>query len=112
MIRDFRMDRSALVVGASGIVGNNLVRHLLATGWRVHGLARKPPADIDGMLPVAADLLKPDSLAAALADVRPSHVFFSSWLRQPTEKDNIAINSAMVRNLLAALSPGKSLQHV
>jgi nucleoside-diphosphate-sugar epimerase len=105
------MTHTALVVGASGIVGNNLVRHLLGKGWQVQGLARKPPK-IDGMLPVAADLLNPESLATALKDLRPSHVFFSSWLRQPTEKENIAVNSAMVRNLLAALSPARSLQHV
>ena len=37
------MDRSALVVGVSGIVGNTLARHLLRQGWRASGLARPPP---------------------------------------------------------------------
>ena len=48
------MTHSALVVGASGIVGNNLARHLHSQGWQVHGLARRPSA-IDGVIPVAAD---------------------------------------------------------
>jgi nucleoside-diphosphate-sugar epimerase len=106
------MTRSALVVGASGIVGNNLGRHLLARGWQVYGLARRPPSDIDGMVPVAADLLDVDGLRTALHELRPTHVFLSTWLRQKTEAENIRVNSAMVRNLLAVLSPGGSVRHV
>jgi nucleoside-diphosphate-sugar epimerase len=106
------MTGTALVVGASGIVGNNLSRHLLERGWKVYGLARRPPADIDGLMPVVADLLEPDALNTALRDVRPSHVFFSTWLRQATEADNIRVNRAMVRNLLDTLSPSNSIKHV
>ena len=102
----------ALVVGASGIVGNNLARHLRARGWQVYGLARRPPNDIDGMLPVQADLLEAASLRTALQGLRPTHAFISAWLRQETEADNIRINGAMVRNVLDALSPVGSLGHV
>jgi nucleoside-diphosphate-sugar epimerase len=106
------MTRTALVVGASGIVGNNLSRHLLQQGWAVQGLARRPPTDIEGMQPVAADLLDPASLRAALADRRPSHVFITTWMRQPTEAENIRVNAAMVRNLLDALRAGGGVRHV
>ncbi|MDB6155467.1 MAG: NAD-dependent epimerase/dehydratase, partial [Chthoniobacteraceae bacterium] len=109
---NFKMTNVALVVGASGIVGNNLARYLIKKGWQVHGLARRPPADIEGMQPVAANLLDPTSLQSALAEVRPSHVFFSAWMRQATEAENITVNSAMVRNVLDALSPAKSVRHV
>ena len=74
------MTHSALVVGASGIVGNNLARHLVGKGWNVHGLARRPSA-IDGVTAVAADLLDPGSLRTALDEVRPSHVFLTTWMR-------------------------------
>lgn len=53
------MESSALVVGATGIVGNNLGRHLRERGWRVYGLVRRPPIDIPGLLPITADLLDP-----------------------------------------------------
>jgi len=106
------MARSALVVGASGIVGNNLARHLRKQGWHVHGLARRPPTDIDGVVPLAADLLEPESLRTALQGLRPTDVFLSTWLRQNTEAENIRINSAMVRNVLDALSPAGSVRHV
>jgi len=106
------MTRSALVVGASGIVGNNLARHLRDRGWQVHGLARRPPTEIDGVQPVAADLLDPASLRAALQGLRPTEIFIATWLRQDTEAENIRINRAMVRNLLNALSAAGSVWHV
>lgn len=105
------MGSSALVVGASGIVGNNLCRHLLGRKWQVYGLARRPPTDIPGVLPIAADLLDPASLGSALRGLRPTHVFIATWLRQTTEAENIRVNSAMVRNLLDALSPAGSVRH-
>ena len=105
------MAGSALIAGVSGIVGNNLARHLLREGWQVSGLARRPPADIEGLKPVAADLLDAAGLRTALEGERPSHVFITTWLRQPTEAENIRVNAAMVRNLLEALRPG-GVQHV
>jgi nucleoside-diphosphate-sugar epimerase len=106
------MVRSALVVGASGIVGNNLARHLRKRGWQVHGLARRPPTEIEGMLPIAADLLDSAALRLALQGVGPADVFITTWLRQKTEAENIRINRAMVRNVLDALSPSGSVKHV
>ncbi|WNG18481.1 SDR family oxidoreductase [Cystobacter fuscus] len=106
------MQRVALVVGASGIVGNNLARRLASGGWTVYGLARRPPMDLPGVHPVAADLLRPDMLRSALSGVKPTHVFFCTWLRQATEAENCAVNGAMVRNLLEVLSGEESLQHV
>ena len=106
------MTQSALVVGSTGIVGNNLAAHLRSKDWTVYGLARRPLSDIDGVIPVAADLLDVAGLRTALADLRPTHVFIATWLRQKTEAENITVNSAMVRNLLDALSPAKSVRHV
>ena len=106
------MPKTALVVGASGIVGSTLARRLAAEGWEVAGLARRPPQGLEGVRPVAADLLDPASLRSALDGLRPEHVFIATWMRQPTEAENIRVNAAMVRNLLGALSPQKSLRHV
>nr|WP_321984142.1 SDR family oxidoreductase [uncultured Lichenicoccus sp.] len=105
------MPHTALVVGASGIVGATLVRHLADKGWTVHGLARRPRTDIEGVIPLAVDLLQPEALRAAVGDVRPTHVFFSTWMRQATEAENCTVNGALVRNLLDALGDAP-LQHV
>ena len=105
------MTRKALIVGASGIVGSATAKVLNEDGWQVWGLARKP-SEQSNLIPVAADLLDPASLARALDGLDPTHVFLSSWLRQPTEAENIRVNSAMVRNLLDALRPAGSVKHV
>jgi nucleoside-diphosphate-sugar epimerase len=106
------MAGSALIAGVSGIVGNNLARRLLGHGWEVGGLARRPQGDLEGLRPIAADLLDPTGLEATLRDQRPSHVFITTWMRQPTEAENIRVNAAMVRNLLDALRAGGSVRHV
>jgi nucleoside-diphosphate-sugar epimerase len=62
--------------------------------------------------PVAVDLLDPAGLDRALADERPDAVFITTWMRQPTEADNIRVNAAMVRNLLDALRSAGSVRHV
>ncbi len=105
------MPPAALVVGSTGITGFTLATHLASQEWQVYGLARNPSAP-SGVLPLAADLLNPASLSAALKDIRPTHVFFNTWLRQSTEAENIRVNSAMVRNLLEVVSRSGSVQHV
>jgi nucleoside-diphosphate-sugar epimerase len=103
--------RIALVVGSTGIVGLNLATHLAKQDWTVFGLARRPSTPA-GVQAVAADLLDPASLAAALKEVKPTHVFLATWMRQPTEAENIKVNRTMVRNLLDAVSKAKTVEHV
>jgi len=90
------------VVGASGIAGSALVTLLAETGWDVLALSRGGVAR-PGVRPVSADLNSPESLAAALAGENPTHVFFAAWSRQDTERENIEVNAALLRNLLNAL---------
>lgn len=104
------MTRKALVVGASGIAGSATISALLADGWEVTGLARNPPHRPD-VVPVAVDLQDAVAVRTTLADLRPSHVFFTSWVRQATEAENIRVNGAIVRNVLDALRPARSLRH-
>jgi nucleoside-diphosphate-sugar epimerase len=106
------MKKIALIAGSSGIAGSNLVAELLANGWEVHGLARSAQDDGGGLRPIAADLLDPASLRAALANVAPTNVFITAWLRQDSEAENIRVNAGMVRNVLGALAPKKSVRHV
>ena len=106
------MKNIALVVGSSGITGSNLAEKLIAKGCTTYGLARNPNTDSKDLQPITADLLQIESLEAALRDVAPTHVFFTSWMRNETEAENIRVNSAMVRNLLNVLSPKNSVQHV
>ncbi len=105
------MARTALVVGASGIVGSATAALLRQRGWAVHGLARRPVAQ-DGVQPVAADLTDAAATRAALADLQPDAVFITTWARQDSEAENIRVNGAMVRNLLDALPRPDAPRHV
>jgi len=105
------MTKTALVVGASGIVGGATATLLADRGWTVHGLARRPAAQ-PGVQPVAADLQDADATAAALQDLHPDAVFITTWARQDSEAENIRVNAAMVRNLLDGLPKPVGPRHV
>ena len=104
------MAGTALVVGASGIVGSATAALLVEQGWTVHGLARRP-VEQAGVHPVVADLQDADATRTALSGVRPDAVFLTTWLRQASEAENIRVNAAMVRNLLDGIRPAGSVRH-
>ena len=64
------MTGTALVVGASGIVGSATAALLLEEGWTVPGLARRPTGQ-PGVRPVAADLQDASATAGALEGLKP-----------------------------------------
>jgi nucleoside-diphosphate-sugar epimerase len=99
----------ALITGGTGIAGGNLAALLVEQGWKVYGLARKP-SSTGGVIPVKADLLDLEGLTVALRDIAPTNLFYCTWLRQPTEGDNVEVNGRMIENLFAAVR-GKPLQH-
>ena len=105
------MSHSALVVGATGIVGRATVEVLRREGWPVAALSRGSAAE-PGVTPIVADLQDPAALARALSQARPTHVFITTWSRQANEAENIRVNAAMVRNLLDALRPAGTVRHV
>src|SRR6185437_8159413 len=96
----------------SGIVGGNLASLLVTKkDWSVYGMARRP-GQRDGLTPIAVDLRDADAVKRALKGLTPSHIFLATWLRQATEAENIRVNSAMVRNVLDAVSAAGSVEHV
>jgi nucleoside-diphosphate-sugar epimerase len=102
----------ALVIGSTGIVGRSLAGMLARDGWTTFGLSRSGAVALPGVTCLRADLLDPAALAEAVADVRPSFVAITAWMRRDTEAENIEVNAAIVRNVLAALEPARSVEHV
>lgn len=61
--------KTALVTGATGLLGQALTRDLLANQWRVRGLVRVSTAGVPGGVEaVSGDVTAPGSLAAAVED--------------------------------------------
>jgi nucleoside-diphosphate-sugar epimerase len=104
--------RQALVVGATGISGGNVARLLLAEGWQVNGLCRRPDGLDERVRPVVADLEDRDAVADAIRGTAPTHVFYTTWSRRPTEAENCEVNGRMLQHLLDATGAEGSVQHV
>jgi nucleoside-diphosphate-sugar epimerase len=105
-------DRKALVIGVTGTTGFTTARQLLAGGWEVHGISRRPVEGLEGVVPLHVDVTDPAATAEALSGSDFTHVFFCIWIRQETEDENRRVNSAIIRDVLDGLSPSGSVQHV
>jgi len=107
--------RKALIAGATGVVGRNLLRHLLDEGgWEIVALSRRKP-DIDGRyLHVAVDLMDPSSCRTRLAELTDvTHLFHAAYVEKPDLRDWVDSNVAMLRNLVEAMDRiAPRLEHV
>ena len=63
-------------------------------------------------MPLTADLQDAVAVAAAVRGTAPTHVFFTTWSRRPTEAENIDVNGRMLQNLLDATGAEGSVRHV
>jgi nucleoside-diphosphate-sugar epimerase len=103
---------SALVVGASGIIGNAVVRELNGRPeWKVRAL---PRTFVDGVESIKVDLLDAEATARAMQSARDTtHVFYAALKSGDGLLDEERINGSMLRNLLDGLkAAGAPLQRV
>jgi nucleoside-diphosphate-sugar epimerase len=107
--------RTALIAGATGVVGRNLLRFLVShPNWNVIAVSRRTP-DVEGEYRhVAADLLDPAETRAKLGALTEiTHVFFSAYIEKLTRAEMVAPNMALLANLMDAVEPvAKGLKHV
>jgi nucleoside-diphosphate-sugar epimerase len=103
--------RTALIVGSTGIVGQNLAKRLVEKGWSVLGLSRGAQV-VEGVQGLAADLRDADAVRRALAGVDVTDLFLSTWIRHDTEAENVRVNGALVEHVFAGLEGARSLRHV
>jgi len=103
---------TALVAGASGIIGNAVVGELKGRAdWKVRAL---PRTFVEGVESIKADLLDAAAAKAALAQAGDTtHLFYAALKGGRDLADEAAINGAMLRNLLDGLkAAGAKLQRV
>ncbi|MGY4920384.1 SDR family oxidoreductase [Streptomyces sp. 900116325] len=105
----------ALVVGAQGVIGRNLVNHLTELGdWEIIGLSRRGGETRGQVRHVAVDLLDAGDSAAklgGLADV--THIFYAAYQERPTWAELVPPNMAMLENVVDAVEPAaKGLEHI
>ncbi len=97
-----------LVTGATGHIGNVLVRELLEHGQRVRAFVRpgKTPVALEGLDVeiISGDVLKADSLARAMEGVDIAfHLAARISLRSEADPETERVNLEGTRNVLAAV---------
>lgn len=107
--------RRALVAGVTGLIGTRIAERLHEDGWSVTGLARRAPT-VERAYPVwSVDLTDPHDCRARLRDAGAiTHVFYAARYDHPEgETESVAVNAAMLENLIDALEPhARVLEHV
>lgn len=107
--------KTALVVGARGVIGGNLIDHLESVGgWDVVGLSRRVGTDRGSVRHVAVDLLDRESTAAQLSGLTDvTHVFYAAYQYRPTWAELVGPNLAMLTNVIDAIEPiASALEHI
>ena len=105
----------ALVAGAQGVIGRNLVQYLKETGeWEIIGLSRRKVEPELNVQHISVDLLDKDdaiSKLTALADV--THIFYAAYKDGPTWSSLVQPNVSMLSNLVESVEPSAgNLQHI
>jgi nucleoside-diphosphate-sugar epimerase len=109
------VEKVALVGGANGVIGGNLIKHLSTLpDWRVVGLSRRGGVSTDRVRYISVDVLDPSDTReklAALQDV--THVFYAAYQDRPSWADLVPPNLAMLVNVVDAIEPvALRLQHI
>jgi len=106
---------TALVVGATGVVGRNLLAHLVAGGeWDVIGVSRRRP-DVPGdYRHLALDLLNADDCKAKAGELaQVTHIFHAAYGERADMATQVADNTRLLTNLVEAIEPvAKNLAHI
>jgi nucleoside-diphosphate-sugar epimerase len=105
----------ALITGAHGIVGLNLVQEFAQRGdWKVTATGRRGSLPVPNIKYIATDLMDADGLRSALADCDDvTHLFFAAFRYDADPYKEIAVNMAILRNTLDALqAAGAKLRRV
>lgn len=99
------MQKTALVVGANGVIGTNLINHLLdLEDWNVIGLSRRGGTDRERLKYVAIDLLDPGQCKDKLSGLKEvTHIFYAAFQDRPTWAELVAPNLAMLVNVTEAI---------
>ncbi len=107
------MSRTAVIFGATGVVGRALYEHLLELGdWNVVGVSRTRPGFIPHSMHVACDLEDADACRRALRAIEgPVDAFYTAWSRRSSEQEAIRVNSGMLDNAIEAFAGRGSLSH-
>ncbi|MES1159516.1 MAG: SDR family oxidoreductase [Bacteroidota bacterium] len=97
--------KTALVVGAQGVIGRSLVDHLLTLeDWDIIGISRRGGETAGRLRYVAVDLLDAADCRRKLGSLREvTHIFYAAYQERPTWAELVHPNLAMLVNVVEAI---------
>jgi nucleoside-diphosphate-sugar epimerase len=110
-----------VVVGASGVVGQAVLRHFAGLpGWDAVGVSRRPPVNVPRVDHVAVNLTDRASCAAAFGAMRDvTHLVYAAVYEKPglvggwVDHEQMQTNLDMLRNVVEPLdSCARGLRHI
>ncbi|MHC1549917.1 SDR family oxidoreductase [Phyllobacterium sp. K27] len=107
--------KKAVVVGANGIIGGNLIAHLVELAdWDIVGLSRRGGETVGKVSHIAVDLLDAADAQAKLGNLTDvTHIFYAAYQDRPSWAELVAPNLAMLVNAVNAIEPiAPSLEHI
>ncbi len=107
--------KTALVAGASGLVGGHLAEYLARQeGWRVVGISRRKGAPDGDLRHVALDLLDDEACRDGIGDLRDvTHIFYAARAGRSDPREEAEVNRRMLRNVVDAVERvSPALAHV
>ncbi|ULL16345.1 NAD-dependent epimerase/dehydratase family protein [Paenibacillus sp. H1-7] len=113
--RDNALNKTALVVGANGVIGRNLIEYLeQLPDWNIIGVSRRGGKSTARVRYVAVDLLdEQDSQEKLSSLTEVTHIFYAAYQDRPTWAELVAPNLAMLVNVVNAIEPSApGLQHI
>lgn len=105
----------ALVVGANGVIGSNLIAHLQTLNdWKVIGLSRKGNPESEGVQSISVDLLNAKEVQEKLADLHAvTHIFYTAYQDKPTWAELVVPNMTMLQNVVTVMEQvAPQLEHI
>ncbi|WP_127505584.1 SDR family oxidoreductase [Paenibacillus humicus] len=105
----------ALVTGASGVIGRNLIEHLASLpDWEIIGVSRRGGEPSARLRYIAADLLDPADSREKLGGLSGvTHIFYAAYQDRPTWAELVEPNVAMLVNTVDAVeAAAPALRHV
>nr|WP_294943847.1 SDR family oxidoreductase [uncultured Mucilaginibacter sp.] len=106
---------TALVVGANGVIGTNLISYLSTLpNWNIVGLSRRGGKNTKQISYIAVDLLDPESCRERLNTLSGiTHIFYAAYQDRAGWAELVLPNLAMLVNVVEAVEPiAPGLQHI
>jgi nucleoside-diphosphate-sugar epimerase len=112
---EMNANKTALVVGANGVIGRNLIDYLITLPeWNIIGVSRRGGMNTGRLRYVAADLLNEEDTFAKLGNLTTvTHIFYAAYQDRPTWAELVPPNLAMLVNVVNVIEPiAPNLTHI